>query len=151
MSLGDYFNGAEKLLFAERQVFLGNTLSIVVPSFDVNYPKLLIIVGINDTINNLACTIINTDINANIFATPYLKAQCVPIDYVSHTTILKYDSHIDCSKFIYKTKKEVVEYITKYPEKVLGNVSEDVFKKIVSTITFSKTISTKEKKNYGFL
>ena len=99
---------------------------------------------------NIAGVIINTEINSNIFKTDDLRKLHLPILQQEHP-FLKYDSFVDCSQLIKWKIEYIIEVISKKPEIVVGNVTDDLLKKIHLTITFADTITNKEKKNFGFL
>jgi hypothetical protein len=99
---------------------------------------------------NIAGVIINTEINSNIFKTDDLRKLHLPILQQEHP-FLKYDSFVDCSQLIKWKIEYIIEVISKKPEIVVGNVTDDLLKKIHLTITFADTITSKEKKNFGFL
>ena len=148
MNLGDFFNDEIRKEYAERQIDIGKALLIKIPDFNVNYPKYCVVVALNNY--NIAGVIINTEINSNIFKTDDLRKLHLPILQRDHP-FLKYDSFVDCSQLIKWKIEYIIEVISKKPEIVVGNVTDDLLKKIHLTITFADTITSKEKKNFGFL
>ena len=148
MNLGDYFSEKIKESFAERNIDLGKTLLIEVPDFDISYKKYWIIVATNKT--HIAGVIINTDINENIFGNDELKKLHLCIKSQEHS-FLEYDSFVDCSKIRKRPFQEIYIAIINNPTIVLGNVTNELLREIHITIINAKTISPKDKKEFGFL
>ncbi len=147
MNLSEYFSEEFKNQYANDKIDLGTTLIVEIPHFNIAHKKFAIIIGLEG--EDVAMVIINSDINPNIFTTPYLVSQLVNIPMEGHEDFLSKDSHIDCTKLQYKSKQEVLDYIKTNPSKVF-NVKEGVCKKINEMITYSKLISNYEKKRFGF-
>ena len=148
MSLGDHFPEHIKKEFAERGIDIGKTVLIEIEDFDINYPKYVIIVA--DNSNDIACVVINTEINENCFPSSDIQSLHIKIDQVNHS-FLKYDSFINCTEIREFQKHNIIEFLKNNPERAVGNVSEEILKKIHNTITIAKTITAKDKKRFGFI
>ncbi len=148
MNLSDYFPESLKKDFAEQNIDLGKTLLIKIPDFDVSYKKYWIIIATNE--RYIAGVIINTEINENIFWNEELKKLNLRIFQKEHP-FLKYDSFIDCSKINKQPFEEICKAIISNPSIVVGNITDELLKQIHICITTAKTISTKDKKDFGFL
>ena len=149
-NLGDFFSAEMKKQFAENNINIGATLLVRISDFNVKYPKYIILVAENNNNNFLAYVVINTKINSNIFPTEYLKSLHVKIDKANHN-FLDYDSFVDCTKLREFLKKDVIDFITNNPKKVVGNVTDIIMKKIQNTITRTRTIDEFTKKKFGYL
>ena len=103
--------------------------------------------GINDLY--LAGVIINTEVNLNFAWNEALRKLHILIKSNEHP-FLKYDSYVDCSKLHKRLISEICDAIKKNPSIVIGNVSEDFLREVVFTILHAKTISVKDKKDFGF-
>lgn len=147
MNLGDCFSEEFKSQYAKDKIDLGTTLIVEIPNFNLDYKKYAIIVGMES--EEVAFVVINSEINPNVFKSNYLISQHVEIPVLGHEDFLIKDSHIDCTKFQYKTKREVIDYIENNPH-IVFNVTDDVCKKVNNTITYSRSISLQEKKRFGF-
>ena len=148
MDLGYFFPQEIKDDFAKRNIEIGKTLLIEIPDFNIPYKKYLIIVGINKL--RLAGVIINTGVNLNFARNEALRKLHLLIKSNEHP-FLKYDSYVDCSKLHKRLISEICDAIKKKPSIVIGNVSEDFLREVTSTILDAKTISMKDKKDFGFL
>lgn len=150
MSLGDLFPDNIKNQFAERNIDIGNAILIRLTDINVNYDKYIVIVGINNEELCVAYVIINTEINTNIAPTTYLKSLHLKIKCSSHT-FLKHDSYINCSDLKEFQKQELIDFLIKNPERVVGNIDVTLLTKVYSTIKSATTILPILKKKYGFI
>jgi len=148
MSLADFFPEEVREKFAQSKVDLGTNILVKVDTFVGEHPKFLIIVAKKDS--EVATVVINSEINTNVNWNDYMKSQHVTVPLTGHEDFLEYDSFADCCKITQMPLNAVVEYIKNYPQKVF-NISEDVCKKIVTTISLSRLIPLAEKKKYGFI
>lgn len=148
MDLSDFFSEDFKANFANEKIDLGTTLIVEIPQFNITHKKFAIIIGFADEI--VAMVIINSEINANVFRTEFLRSQHILISSKGHEDFLDHDSFIDCTKLQSKRKSEVIDYIKNNPRKVF-NVSEETCRKINQMITTSKLIPIAEKKLFGFI
>lgn len=73
MNLGNLFPDNLKNDFANRNIDIGKTILIKIEDINTNYPKYIVIVSENNKECLLAYVIINTEINKNVFPTPYLQ------------------------------------------------------------------------------
>lgn len=146
MSLGDFFPEEIKKGFAERNIDLGNAILIKIPEFTVNYDKFIVVVSTCKGKVELAYVVINSDPIPN----PHLKALNVEIDKDNHSFLTK-NSYVDCSKIREFPIEHVVNFLSKNPERAVGNVTDDILKKIHITLTTARTIDSITKKKYGFL
>lgn len=148
MNLGDFFSEETKKQFAERSIDLGKTLLVEIPNFNLPYKKYWIIVATNE--KYMAGVIINTEINTNVVWNSDLKKLHLLIKQQEHS-FLSYDSYIDCSALQKFPFEDIRQAIIRNPQIVVGNVTEEVLRSIHITITTAKTISVKDKKQFGFL
>lgn len=146
MSLGDFFPENIKKSFAERNIDLGNAILINIPEFNLTYDKYVIVVSKCGDNVELAYVVINSEPISN----PYLVALNIEIDKENHPFLTK-NSYVDCSQIREFPIKNVVDFLTKYPERAVGNVSDNILKKIHVTLTTARTIDRITKTKYGFL
>ncbi len=149
MRLGDLLPDEHKNSFASRNIDIGKAILIKIQELNVNYPKYIIIVSSNDLEKLLAYVIINTEINNNVFPNSYLKSLHVKIDQQNHP-FLAYDSFVNCSEIKCFNTQEVIEFLKNRPERVVGNISEEVLKAIQNKISGARTIPLYLKEKFGF-
>ncbi len=147
MSLADAFPENIKKDFANRSIDIGKTLLIKVPQFNLSYSKYWIIVAF--TRAKVAGVVINTEINKNVAYNEYIKSLHIPISKIGHP-FLKYDSYVDCANLHKKTFDEIYNAIVNNPKIVVGNVTDELLREIHHKITFSTTITRKDKREFGF-
>lgn len=148
MNLGILLPQEIKDDFARRNIELGKTLLIEIPDFNISYKKYLIIVATSNSY--IAGVVINTEINLNFAWSEEVKKLHLPIKQQEHP-FLKYDSFVDCSKLHKRLITEICNAIKENPSMVIGNVTESLLRTLQITITHAKTISVKDKKEFGFL
>lgn len=148
MNLGILLPQEIKDDFARRNIELGKTLLIEIPDFNISYKKYLIIVATSNSY--IAGVVINTEINLNFAWSEEVKKLHLPIKQQEHP-FLKYDSFVDCSKLHKRLIAEICDAIKENPSMVIGNVTESFLRTLQITITHAKTISVKDKKEFGFL
>lgn len=148
MNLGILLPQEIKDDFARRNIELGKTLLIEIPDFNISYKKYLIIVATSNSY--IAGVVINTEINLNFAWNEEVKKLHLPIKQQEHP-FLKYDSFVDCSKLHKRLITEICNAIKENPSMVIGNVTESLLRTLQITITHAKTISVKDKKEFGFL
>jgi hypothetical protein len=148
MNLGILLPQEIKDDFARRNIELGKTLLIEIPDFNISYKKYLIIVATSNSY--IAGVVINTEINLNFAWSEEVKKLHLPIKQEEHP-FLKYDSFVDCSKLHKRLITEICDAIKENPSMVIGNVTESLLRTLQITITHAKTISVKDKKEFGFL
>ena len=149
MSLGDFFPDDFKARFAKRNIDLGSAILIKIPDFSINYDKYIIVVAKNNAEKSIAYVVINSEANPNVAYNAYLKSLHIKIDKANNP-FLERDSFVDCSKLREFSIDKVIAFLKKNPERVVGNVSEDVLKSIHLTIIKATTIEPYIKKKYGF-
>lgn len=148
MNFSDFFSDQTKKEFAKRSIDLGKALLVEIPNFNLSYKKYWIVIAINQDL--VAGVIINTEINTNVAWNEELKKLHLLIKQEEHS-FLSYDSYIDCSKMQKIKFQEICQAIVKNPQIVVGNITEELLRSIHITITHAKTISIKDKKEFGFL
>jgi len=147
MSLGDSFPEEIKKSFAERNIDLGNAILIRVPEFtSITYDKYIVVVSTCGDKVQLAYVVINSDPITN----PHLKSLNVEIDKANHSFLTK-DSYVDCSKIREFPIQYVIDFLTNFPERAVGNVSDEILRKIHITLTTARTIDRLIKMKYGFI
>lgn len=150
MSFADSFPEKIKGDFAKRNIEIGKALFIRISNFNISYPKYWIIVGFSFDKKTIAGVIINTDINKNIFWNEELRKLNLLISQ-KNNSFLDYDSYVDCSKLHKSSFDEVYNAIVDNPKIVVGNVDNIFFEKIHQTIKEARTISLKDKRDFGFI
>ena len=149
MSLGDFFPDDLKNDFANRNIDLGNAILIKIPDFNITYDKYIIVVAKDNSEVSIAYVVINSETNPNIAYNSYLKSLHLKIEK-NNNPFLEKDSFVDCSKLREFPIKTVIDFLTKNPERAVGNVSSDILKAILITLTNAKTIEPFMKKKFGF-
>ena len=148
MNLADFFPQDIKDDFARRNIDVGKTLLVEIPDFNISYRKYWIIIAVSPSY--IAGVVVNTEINKNIFWNEQLRELNIPI-LQKENPFLQYDSFVDCSKIRKCPSEEIQKAITENPKIVVGNITDILLKKIHITITNAKTISKKDKKEFGFI
>lgn len=150
MSLGDFFPEDFKQSFAERSIEIGQSILIKINSFNINYDKYIVLIGFDNANDEFGTVVINSEVNDNIFPTPYLKSLHVEIDENNHP-FLEENSFINCTEIKPFHKQQLIDFLKANPERLVGNVSVDVLKKVHLTLMDAKTITIFEKKKYGLI
>lgn len=148
MSLGELFPESLRRRFAEENIEVGKALLIKIEHFKINYPKYIILVAQDITEQLVAYVIINTEINKNVFPTPYLRSLHVRINQEKHD-FLDYDSFVNCSELRTFNRQELIGFLMEKPERALGKVDGKILKKIISTLSSAKTIPLYLKQQFG--
>lgn len=139
MSLGDLFPDDFKNDFAKRNIDVGKALLIKIEDFVINYPKYIILVANNNDETVMAFVVINSEVNENIFPTPYLKSLHVSIDKAKHP-FLDYDSYVNCSEVKEFNRDDIFEFLKQNPERAVGNVDSETLNLIKTTLSNATTI-----------
>ena len=147
MSLGDFFPKDLKHSFAKRNIEIGNAILIKIPDFTVSYDKYIILVAKDNNDISIAYVVINSIVNPKVAFNSYLKSLHLKIDEKRHP-FLKKDSFVDCSNLREFLIEDIVKFLTKKPERVVGNVNSKLLQKIILTLSKSKTIEVYKKKKY---
>jgi hypothetical protein len=148
MSLGDFFPDNIKDDFAKRKIDLGNSILIEIPDFSVTYHKYIVVVAKDEKNASVAYVVINSEANPNIAYNPYLKSLHLNIEK-KNNFFLEKDSFVDCSKLREFPIEYVIDFLIKYPENAVGNVSSSVLKNIHTTLSLAPTIEPFIKKKFG--
>lgn len=148
--LGDLFPQSFRKDFAERNIQIGSVIRHFAKDTIPPKIKYFIVVGFADDQILLGTVFINTNINSNLFKTEYLKGLHVPLDSAIHDFI-EHDSFIDCSTIRERSIQEMKQLLESDPESFKGTVSDTLLETICQTIKTATTISTKQKRKYGFL
>jgi hypothetical protein len=147
VSLGDFFPKNLRDSFAKRNVDLGSSLLIRLNHLNVNYPKYIVVIGKDEPNDDLGYVIINTDVNTNVYSSPYLQGLNVPISSSDHD-FLDWDSHVDCTKINQFRISDVVNFITSNPDRLVGNLTNVKLKEVLSSLIQSNTISRELKAKF---
>ncbi len=150
MSLGDFFPEDLKQKFAERNIDIGQSILIKVDNFNISYDKYIVLIGFDKEHLDCGTVIINSEINENLFPTNDLKSLHVEIDVQNHS-FLEYNSFINCSEIKAYPKQQLINLLKTNPERLVGNISVDVLKKVHITLMNAKTITNFEKKKFGLI
>lgn len=142
-SLGNFFSKEFKDDYLGKKISPKCILLIKIIEFkDVNYPKYAIIVCVSDNSNSIASVCINTD-------KPFTN-NCITITKKEHA-FLKYDSYVNCD-FISEMKlKDLTAFLEKYPENILGEITDFHHIQILERLQSSKVIPVKLKRKFGLL
>lgn len=103
MGLGDLFPAEFKDNFAERNINLGKAILVKIEELNIDYPKYIIIIGIDNSALEVGYVVINSEINHNVFPSSFLQSQHISIDADNHH-FLDYDSYVDCTKLVFFQK-----------------------------------------------
>jgi len=122
---------------------------IEIPDFTITHDKFILVVAKDINKASLAYVVINSEANPNVAYNSYLKSLHLKIDKKNNPFLVK-DSFVDCSKLREFPIQNVVDFLTKNPERAVGNVSFSVIKAIHLTITAAATIEPIMKKKFGF-
>ena len=150
MSLGDFFPEDLKQKFAERNIDIGQSILIKINNFNINYDKYIVLIGFDKENLDCGAVVINSEINENVFPTTYLKSLHVEIDVQNHN-FLENNSFINCSEIKTYQKQQLVDFLKANPERLVGNLSDIVLKKVHLTLMNARTITNIEKKKYGLI
>jgi hypothetical protein len=150
MSLGDFFPEDLKQKFAERNVDIGQSILIKIKTFNVNYDKYIILIAVDNQLSEFGAVIINSEINENVFPTSYLQSLHIEIDVANHP-FLEINSFVNCSEIKSFPKQQLIDFLKSNPERLVGNITQSVLKKIHLTLMDAKTITIIEKRRYGLI
>lgn len=115
--------------------------------------KMFIIVGYDEEKHNLGLVFINSQINANVYATPDKKSQHHILKENTHP-FLNYDSYVDCNSIEPVSSESVltiVQQSSSPDEVVIGRIRDSDMEEIKSLLLTSRTLSQKEKRRYGII
>lgn len=145
-NLGDFFPDSFLEEFSDKNLTLGSVLKIYDP--DAKKDKYHIIVGFNETEMITASVRINSEVNLNVFRTPYLKSLCHLIKKEKYS-FLKHDSVVDCSNLKEWPNHVLKARLMSNPGSLEGNIEEREFDTIRSILSTARTIPPKKRKKYG--
>lgn len=145
----DHFPEEFKNDFAKRKIDLGKSILLYIEDFDIDHEKFVILVANSIDDIDVGYVTINSIINENVNYNTYLKSLNIKILKSEHS-FLKYDSFVDCSELRKFDKQELINYLKKNPEKAVGNIEKNLFKKIKRTISKAGTIDKFTKKRFQF-
>ena len=148
MSLGDHFPKEFQHEHTERTLKIGMVLKLFVNDTTPPKEKRFIIVGFSEDKFSLASLYINSDINKNINWSQ--EQQALQLELTAETRgFLDWDSYVDCSKLILRETRELQIVFTSRPEVFIGQLSDQDFELIITTLKHASTINGKYKKRYG--
>lgn len=151
MSLGDSFPESIRSEFAKRNIDPGVALLIELPEFNLTYKKYVIFFSKNMMdVTKCGILVINSEINENVNRNHYLKSQHVSIDCARHD-FLEIDSFIDCTRIQPHNLQKILDYIVENPDKLCGNVEQDIMTKVKIILTNSSLISNNDKRIYNLI
>jgi hypothetical protein len=147
-SLSDAFSDKEREEFAKRNLKIGTVIKVFVSDTNPPKEKRLVLVGISYDKVYFASIFLNTEINSKIFSTKALQDLHIELiadqrDYLNH------DSFADCSQIQKRNANWLLGTIKSDPSKVLGILSDDDLKLIISKIKSAPTITPAMKKTFG--
>ena len=114
-----------------------------------NKEKRLILVGVKYDKILVAFVHINTELNNNVFNTPALKLENIPIFKDENRNYIDHDSFINCSDLVVRDKDEIYNLLLHNPSIHLGNLSENDNKIVRTAICNSKVLRRDRKKDFG--
>lgn len=142
-SLGDFFSKEFKDDYLGKKISPKCILLIKIPEFtDVKYPKYTIIVCLSDCSNYIAAVCINTD-------KPFTN-NCITLIQKEYT-FLKYDSYVSCDFISEMNIKTLITFLKKYPENILGEITDFQHLQILQRLQSSKVISLKLKRKFNLV
>lgn len=144
--LSDSFPDSFKKDFSERNLSLGAVLKF--HDTNAGKEKIHIIVGFNSTKILTATVRINSEINHNVFRTPYLEKLCYHIKKKNYS-FLSWDSIVDCSQLLEWPTEKLKNNLAETPEILQGNIDEKEFDTIRSILATARTIEPKKRKKFG--
>jgi hypothetical protein len=148
MSLGDHFPKEFQHEHTERTLKIGMVLKLFVNDTTPPKEKRFIIVGFSEDKFSLASLYINSDINKNINWSQ--EQQALQLELTAETRgFLDWNSYVDCSKLILRETRELQIVFTSRPEVFIGQLSDQDFELIITTLKHASTINGKYKKRYG--
>jgi hypothetical protein len=148
MSLGDHFPKEFQHEHTERTLKIGMVLKLFVNDTTPPKEKRFIIVGFSEDKFSLASLYINSEINKNINWSQ--EQQALQLELTAETRgFLDWDSYVDCSKLILRETRELQTVFTSRPEVFIGQLSDQDFELIITTLKHASTINGKYKKRYG--
>jgi hypothetical protein len=148
MSLGDHFPKEFQHEHTERTLKIGMVLKLFVNDTTPPKEKRFIIVGFSEDKFSLASLFINSEINKNINWSQ--EQQALQLELTAETRgFLDWDSYVDCSKLILRETRELQTVFTSRPEVFIGQLSDQDFELIITTLKHASTINGKYKKRYG--
>lgn len=148
MSLGDHFPKEFQHEHTERTLKIGMVLKLFVNDTIPPKEKRFIIVGFSEDKFSLASLFINSEINKNINWSQ--EQQALQLELTSETRgFLDWDSYVDCSKLILRETRELQTVYASRPEVCIGQLSDQDFEIIITTLKHASTINGKYKKRYG--
>lgn len=142
-SLGDFFSKKFKEDYLGKKISPKCILLIKIPEFtNVAYPKYAIIVCLSESSDTVAAVCINTD-------KPFTN-NCITLTQKEYT-FLKYDSHVSCDFISEMSIDDLIKFLEKYPENLLGEITNFQHVQILQRLQSSKVISVKMKRKYGLV
>jgi hypothetical protein len=148
MSLGDHFPKEFQHEHTERTLKIGMVLKLFVNDTTPPKEKRFIIVGFSEDKFSLASLYINSEINKNINWSQ--EQQALQLELTAETReFLDWDSYVDCSKLILRETRELQTVYASRPEVFIGQLSDQDFEIIITTLKHASTINGKFKKRYG--
>ncbi len=137
--------------FAEREIKIGAVLRYIATDV-VPEPKLKmrLIVGFSNDKLLVATIFINTEINPNKFPSQELRDLHLVVTQNQYK-FLDYDSFLDCSQFKEVPYEYLANLLTDNPACVIGEIQHSDWEKIRETIKNAPTLTSKEKKKFGFI
>ena len=147
MKLGEFLPQHIKDKLANDNLKLGSILRVFVHDTKPPKTKMYIIVGFTTDKLVLGTVYINTEINPNIFNTPELRNEHLPI-YKKNNDFLNYDSYIDCTQIQEREFEKVKQVLQNTPQCHLGDLKEIDLHPIFHKLQTSKFISPIQKKKF---
>ena len=145
--IGDAFPEKIKVNLAKENFRIGCVLRFFCSI--AKKDKWFIYIGNKYDGQTIALVHINTEINDNVFPTPELKAEHYFLEKTDERLYLKWDSYVNCSQFMVKSKEEVFNLLATNPSCHLGELSADDFKAIKLMIKSSRILRPAQKKEFG--
>ncbi len=140
-SLGDFFSKNFKENYLGKKISPKCILLIKIPEFtNVDYPKYAIIVCSSENSNTVAAVCINTD-------KPFTN-NCITLTQKEYT-FLKYDSHVNCDFLSEISLKDLINFLEKHPENLLGEITNFQHIQILQRLQSSRVISIKLKRKFN--
>lgn len=151
MKFGDVFPENFRTTFFEQNLKRGAVFKIA--STQTTPPKLkrIVILGIHQGLAVVGYLFINSEINENVFPTPYLKSLHLPLTATADRQYVEHDSFLDCSHIYEQNLHDLKDKIMTTMDSYLGQIAASDLSQILHLVATARTISPKLKKRYGII
>jgi len=147
MSLGAFFPEQTRKEFARENIRVGSVIKSHIRR--ASKEKRWVIVAINTDFGMIACTLINSEVNINVFPTEELQALHLPLIKGEDKPYIDYDCFLDCSEIVELSYDEVATHLEEEPGCHLGQMGDKELGATHQLLKSARTISPRVKRMYG--